>query len=101
MGADTYALYRGADLLGTVVLTAELCDFPWYGGHFKAAPAFGTVEHLFKEEVRLLEAEEMDTWEEMWPQIDEPGLKLLPADGGETISDLIIHTEGAEARWRF
>jgi hypothetical protein len=98
---ETYHLYRGADLLGTVVLKAELCAFPWYGGQFKATPAFAAVEALFREESRLLEADQMDGWEELWAQIEEPGLKLLPADGSEAIVDLLIHIEGEEARWRF
>jgi hypothetical protein len=98
---EAFALYRGSDLLGKVVLRNELCDFPWYGGKFKPAPAFATAEYLFKEELRLLEAGEMGAWEEVWAKIDGPGLKLLPDGGGEAISDLIIHIEGAEARWRY
>ena len=100
METATYSLYRGADLLGTVALKDELCDFPWLGGQFRAAPAFAAVEKLFREESRLLEADEMDAWEELWAQIEKPGLKLLPADGSEAIVDFIIHIEGEEARWR-
>ena len=100
METDTYRLYRGIDLLGTVALIGELCDFPWYGGQFKAAPAFAVVETLFTEELRLLEADEMDAWGKIWAQIEEPGLKLVPANGSEAIVDLLIHIEGAEARWR-
>jgi len=99
--AETYSLYRGPDFLGTLELKSELCDFPWYGGRFEAAPAFGSVEHLFKEESRLLEADEMASWEEVWAQIEAPGLQLRPTNGGEAVSELIIHIEGAEARWRY
>jgi hypothetical protein len=97
---ETFRLYRGTDLLGTVALIAELCDFPWYGGQFKAAPAFAVVETFFTEELRLLEADEMDAWGKIWAQIEEPGLKLVPANGSEAIVDFLIHIEGAEARWR-
>jgi hypothetical protein len=99
--AETYSLYRGTDLLGKVVLRVELCDFPWYGGQFEAAPAFAPVEHLFKEELCLLEADKMDTWEEIWAQIEAPGLQLRPASGGDAITELIIHVKGAEATWRY
>lgn len=96
MEAEIYSLYRGPDLLGTVVQRDALGDCPWYGGQFAAAPApaFASVEHLFKEELLLLDADEMDTWEEVWAQIEEPGLQLRPANGGEAISELIIHIEG-------
>ena len=101
METETYRLYRGTDLLGTVALSGELCNFPWHVGQFKAAPAFAVVEILFTEELRLLEADEMDAWGIIWAQIEEPGLKLVPADGSEAIVDLLIHIEGEEARWRF
>lgn len=100
MEAQAYRLYRGTDFLGTAVLKDELCDFPWYGGQFEAAPAFAAVEALFEEELRLLEADETDGWEDVWARIAEPGLVLLPAAGGEAISDLVVHIEGAHARWR-
>lgn len=96
----THSLYRGTDLLGTVALMGELCDFPWYRGHFDAAPAFAVVEVLFTEELRLLESDEWDAWGKIWAQIEEPGLKLVPADGSEAVVDLLIHIEGKEARWR-
>lgn len=99
--AETYSLYRGTDLLGRLILRAELCDFPWYGGQFEAAPAFAPVAHLFKEELRLLEANKMDTWEEIWIQIEAPGLQLRPANSGDVITGLIIHIKGAEATWRY
>ena len=101
METETYRLYRGTDLLGTVALIGDLCDFPWYRGQFKAAPAFAVVEILFTEELRLLETDEMDAWGKIWAQIEEPGLKLVPADGSEEKVDLLIHIEGGEARWRF
>jgi hypothetical protein len=101
MEATTYDLYRGDDRLGTVTMKSELCDFPWYGGSFQAAPAYAAVKQLFSEELRLLQADEMDAWEEVWAEIEEPGLKLLPTDGGAAISELLIHLDGEEAWWRY
>lgn len=43
----------------------------------------------------------MEAWETVWAQIEEPGLKLVPEDGGTPVVDLIIHIDGATARWRF
>lgn len=97
---EKYTLHRGTDLLGTVVLKDELCDFPWYGGEFKAAPAFETVKHLFREELLLLDRDDMEAWEAVWTQIEKPGLSLLPADGGAAETDLLIHIEDEKARWR-
>jgi hypothetical protein len=96
----TYQLYRGPDLLGTVTMVSESCDFPWFGGRFSAAPAFAAVEHLFRESERLLE-DDLDAWEVLWSEIEKPGLKLLPADGGPPITELLIHIDGEEARWRY
>lgn len=53
-----FALYRGDVLLGKIVVRAELCDYPWYGGEFQAEPAFAPFEPLFREELRLLGEEE-------------------------------------------
>jgi hypothetical protein len=95
-----FALYRGNVLLGTIVLRAALCDFPWYGGEFKAEPAFAPFEPLFREELRLLGEEEMDAWGEVWRQIDQPALTLTSAGGGAPASNLLIHIEDGVARWR-
>ena len=101
MESEIFELRRGSELLGTVEVQDDLCDFPWYGGQFKATAAFGAVESLFRSELRLLGADDMDAWDEVWRQIDAPGLRLLPIDGGAEICDLIIHIEGEVARWRY
>jgi hypothetical protein len=101
MESKAYNLYRGSTLLGTVEPKDELHDFPWYGGAFEPSPAFARVEHLFREEQRLLEADDMEAWESVWLQIEEPGLRLVPTEGGAPISDLLIHISGAEVRWRY
>jgi hypothetical protein len=97
---QTFELHRGAQLLGTIELRAELCDFPWYGGRFTAGPAFETVAHLFRQELELLGAEEMDAWGRVKAEIDGPGLRLMPAGGGPPEPDFMLHIEGDEARWR-
>jgi hypothetical protein len=96
-----FALYRGDVLLGKIVLRAELCDYPWYGGEFQAEPAFAPFEPLFREELRLLGEEEMDAWGEVWGQIDDPALTLVSA-GSEAPaeSNLQIHIQDGVAWWR-
>lgn len=93
-------LYRGSELLGRIVLRAELCDFPWYGGAFEAEPAFAPLQPLFLEELRLLGEEEMDAWGEVWRRIDRPALRLEVAGGGAPVVDLLIHIENGVSRWR-
>lgn len=100
MHGRTFELYRGTELLGTIELRAELCDFPWYGGRFKAESAYAAVKHLFEAELRLLDQEDMDAWGEVWQRIATPSLRLVPARGGEPVADLMIHIDGDEARWR-
>jgi len=95
-----FTLYRGSDLLGKIVLRAELCDFPWYGGEFEAELAFAPLEHLFSEELRLLGEEEMDAWGEVWRQIDRAALRLEVAGSGAPVVDFLIHIENGVARWR-
>jgi hypothetical protein len=97
---DVFTLHRGNDLLGRIVLRAELCDFPWYGGEFQAEPAFLPLEPLFREELRLLGEEEMDTWGEVWRQIDGPSLRLASARGAAPVFDPTMHIENGVAWWR-
>jgi hypothetical protein len=98
---ETYQLRRGEHALGTVVVQDELCDFPWYGGTFQPAPPYAAVQALFDEELRLLEGDRMVSWEAAWARIEEPGLKLVSQSDGSEVVGLIIHIEGAKARWRF
>lgn len=96
----TFQLFRGAELLGTIELQAEHCDYPWYGGAFRAEPAFAPLEALFAEEIRLIDQEQMDAWGALWRQIEGPGLRLVPVGGGEPMADPVIHIEAGVARWR-
>lgn len=97
---DTFHLYRGDDLLGRIVLRASLCDFPWYGGDFEPEPAFAPLEPLFREELRLLDAEDMDAWGDVWKRIEDPALRLVPSHGGVLESGLLIHIRDGVAWWR-
>jgi hypothetical protein len=100
MNTAHYQLFRGDTLLGTLTVQPNLCDFPWYGGRFEPAPDYAEVEPLFNKELRLLDAEDYETWESIWAQIDLPRLALLPLNGGERIDEVLIHIEGDVAHWR-
>jgi hypothetical protein len=94
-----YRLIRGQDVLG--LLTTQGSDMPWLLGMFEPTPAFEEVQDLFQEELRLLDADDMDAWAKVWNKIAEPGLRLEPTDGGEPIADFLVHIRGQKAWWRY
>ena len=91
-------LRRGAALLG--VLSYQNTDQPFFGYRFEPTALFSEVQPLFDEELRLLNAEEMDAWELAYNKIDALGLTLEPTDGGAAIREFILHIEGSEAWFR-
>lgn len=95
-----YRLVRGETLLGTVTHHATKDDFPWWGGVFEPTPAFDGVRPLFDDELRLLNADQMDEWAIVLEQIERPGLRLEPLDGSSPITELLIHIDGAKTWWR-
>lgn len=72
----TYRLVRGGTRLGTVTPYAEQDDFPWRGGAFDPTSEFESVRLLFDDELRLLNADQMEEWTKVWEDIEKPGLKL-------------------------
>lgn len=96
----SWTLHRGDELLGAIELRAELCDFPWYGGRFTPAPAYAEYASLFADELRLLDAEEMDAWGRVLAQIEGPGLRLVPEGGGPAEINPVLHIDGTVATWR-
>jgi hypothetical protein len=100
----TLDLVRGDKILGTVVVDAAACDFPWYAGSFKPTEDFEAVRELFEGELALLRAntddKSWDEWEAMYDELSDPGLRLQSRDGGYVADGLIIHVSGAEAWWR-
>lgn len=100
----TLDLVRGNTVLGTVVVDAAACDFPWYAGSFKPTKEFEAVRGLFERELAVLRAntndERWDEWEAMYDELADPGLRLQSPDGLYVADGLIIHVSGAEAWWR-
>lgn len=96
-----FDLYRGDLHLGLVRLAPELCDFPWYGGHFEPTPAFEPFASPFAQELEFLAAERMDEWGDVLRQIEsDAGLSLVPVGGGERITGFQFHIDGNEMTWR-
>jgi len=100
MQQTAYRLIRGGALLGTITHHAEQDDFPWHGGVFEPTPEFDSVRPLFDDELRLLNADQMDEWTKVWEDIERPGLRLEPLHGGSPVTEFLIHIEGAKTWWR-
>lgn len=63
---DSWILKAGAEILG--ILTFKEQDQPWVVCYFQAEPAFAKYEPYFKEELRLLELDDMISWEQAYSQ---------------------------------
>jgi len=102
MSCNRFQLIRGGTVLGTVEIVPEECDFPWYGGVFTPAVGFAAVKALFDEDLRLLNAGDdgLDGFDELWEEIDAPGLVLKAEDGSEELTNILIHIDGTKTWWR-
>jgi hypothetical protein len=95
-----FRLVRGETVLGTITHVPERDDFPWHGGTFVPAEAFESVRLLFERSLELLNTEEYEKWDEVWEEIESPGVRLEPLDGGASDKDILIHIDGESASWR-
>jgi hypothetical protein len=96
---DSWILKAGAEILG--MLTFKEQDQPWVVCYFQAKPAFAKFESYFKEELRLLDLEDMISWEQAYSAIDGLGLVLEQVNQEEEkIMDFILHIRGDEAWFR-
>jgi hypothetical protein len=100
MNKQTYKLYRGNDLLGTIIHTK--IDMPWHWGTFEPTEHFDAVKPLFEQEIQLLDTLDSNSqkWHENWAQITKPGLRLVSEQDNQQITDLLIHIDGSEVWWR-
>ena len=96
---DSWILKAGAEILG--ILTFKEQDQPWVVCYFQAEPEFAKYESYFKEELRLLDLDDMTSWEQAYSAIDGLGLVLEPVNHEEEkITDFILHIRGDEAWFR-
>lgn len=99
MDAETFQLYRGTALLGTLVMDESRCAFPWFDGRFEAAPAFTEVEPLFREALNQLNDNDIGAWCSTWTQLDSPNLNLV-VSANDVPVPVIVHIDGTRAQWR-
>jgi hypothetical protein len=92
-------LKRGDELLG--ILCSYGNDFPWIKCNFERAGSFGEVKSLFEEELRLLDADDMEAWEICYEQIYALGLRLVDEEDMKEIGEFLLHIRGDKAWFRF
>jgi hypothetical protein len=96
---DRWILKAGDEALG--LLTFKEQDQPWLICDFQAEPAFTKYEPYFEEELRLLDLDDMVSWQEAYSAIDDLGLVLEPVNREEEkITDFILHISEGEASFR-
>jgi hypothetical protein len=92
-------LNRGEELLG--VLHCYDLDMPWFKGRFEAAAGFSEVKKLFEDELKFLDADQMDDWQIAYERINALGLKLIDVQTNEEIIEFVLHVRGTEAWLRY
>jgi len=92
-------LKRGEELLG--VLNCYDLDMPWFKGRFEAAAGFSEVKKLFEDELKFLDADQMDDWQIAYERINALGLKLIDVQTNEEIIEFVLHVRGTEAWLRY
>ena len=87
---DRWILKTGSEVLG--LLTFKEQDQPWAVYYFQAEPAFAKYESYFKEELRLLDLDDMTSWDQAYSAIDGLGLVLESLNQEEEkVTDFILH----------
>jgi hypothetical protein len=92
-------LKRGEELLG--VLHCYDLDMPWFKGRFEAAAGFSEVRKLFEDELKFLDADQMDDWQIAYERINALGLKLIDVQTNEEIIEFVLHVRDTEAWLRY
>jgi hypothetical protein len=95
------SLKRGNDLLGTLIPYAS--DFPWIFCTFEPTELFAEVKPLFDEEAKIdpENEEAIASWDAAWGRIEALGLRLVPEDGSEEVTEMLLHIDGTEASFRY
>src|SRR5215468_3300757 len=96
---DRWILKTGSEVLGSLTFNEQ--DQPWVVCSFQAEPAFAKYESYFKEELRLLDLDDITSWEQAYSAINGLGLVLEPVNQEEgKITDFILHVREGEAWFR-
>jgi len=92
-------LKRGEQLLG--ILNSYEIDFLWLNCKFQPTDAFREVAPLFEEELKFLNADDMEARETAYSQVESLGLRLVDITGGKNIDEFLLHIQGDEAWCRY
>ncbi len=85
-------------LLGT--LRSYDSDFPWINCKFEPSQAFQLVKPLFDEELKLLDEEDWEKYDEAYSLISALNLELINLSEGKVTTDFLLHIQGDEAWFR-
>jgi hypothetical protein len=94
-----FHLVQAGAVLGE--LAVEAPDGPYIVCAFAPTPAFERVRSLFDRELALLEANDLDAWEDAYEEIVVLGIGLAEPATGAPIDTFVIHVRGDKAWFRY
>lgn len=97
MGTSSWTLLHDSLPLGRLVSIG--LDQPWQHCSFVPTSSFSEIEHLFRQELKLLNEDRMEEWETVCEAIDSLNL-VLRTEGGEEFREFLLHIDGDEAWFR-
>jgi hypothetical protein len=75
---------------------------PWFYCKFYPTQQYVDIKHLFEEELKILESEDYDSWNDYYDIISSKGLKLHNLFNQEIIEEmLVLHIQNDEAWFRY
>jgi hypothetical protein len=74
-------------------------DMPWFICSFRPERGFAELEPLFREQERLLEAEDWDGAEALWSELFAQAHVVADERPDERISEFLIRFHGADEVW--
>lgn len=94
-----FLLKQDNQLVG--MLRIDTIDQPYFYCKFESTEAFHYIKSFFEEELKLLNNEDFEIWDEFYNQITSFNLKLIKCESGEVIKDFILHIQNDEAWFRY
>ncbi|MEU8517641.1 hypothetical protein AB0C76_39610 [Kitasatospora sp. NPDC048722] len=91
-----WRLVRQEELLGEILIDGS--DFPWLEGRFVPTPAFAAVEPWFDESPALLEADEIEHFDDAYDRIAQ-ALSLVAPSG--PVAEFLLHIADGRAWFRW
>jgi hypothetical protein len=76
-------------------------DFPWVQCAFEPTAAFEPYRLLFRETLRLIEAEDWEGFDQLWEQIEAKGLQLTDTRNDDVINEFLLHIKEDKAWFRY